>query len=125
MARRHLTALAGAGILFAGASAGLLGVNSSHAATASASRPHKTMKIVEVNNKYKFAKAKLTVTKGTKVTWTNKTDAPHTVTGTKGWTFETKTFDQGKSVSFTFKKAGTYHYMCAVHPYMTAEVIVK
>jgi plastocyanin len=124
MIRRHLTTLAGAGILILGAGAGLLGVHLGHAATVGASA-HKTMKIVEVNGQYKFAKKKLTVMKGTKVTWTNTTDAPHTVTGTKGWTFETKTFTQGHSVHFTFKKAGTYHYMCAVHPYMTAEIVVK
>lgn len=83
-----------------------------------------TVKIVDTGN-FAFSPAKLKVKVGTKVTWVNDTSAPHTVTGTGKWKFASKTFNQGEKVSYTFKKAGTYHYMCAIHPFMKAEVIVK
>src|SRR6478672_11565729 len=38
------------------------------------------VKISEQNDKYGFAPATLTVAKGTKVVWSNASDAPHTVT---------------------------------------------
>jgi plastocyanin len=95
-----------------------------HAAPAAA-HAHKTVAIKEVNGKYQFATKTLTVKIGTTVTWKNGTDAPHTVTGNGSWKFASKTFSQGQSVKFTFSKAGTYQYMCAIHPYMKAKVVVK
>ena len=69
----------------------------------------KTIKINEVNDKYQFAPKKATVKVGTKVTWKNTTDAPHTVTSdTKSWKYDKNVSADGGSVKFTFKKAGTY-----------------
>lgn len=90
-----------------------------------AAQAHKTVTIKESSGRYGFSPASLTIHVGTKVIWVNKSDAPHTVTGTTGWTFSSKTFSQGQRVSFVFKKAGTYHYMCTIHPYMKATIIVK
>jgi plastocyanin len=91
-----------------------------------ASKHHSvTVHIKEVSGKYAYRPITLKVARGTKVTWVNNSDAPHTVTGTHGWSYATKTFSQNQQVSTVFKKAGTYRYMCAVHPYMTAKVIVK
>src|SRR5438876_1170868 len=49
------------------------------AATA-ASTTAAQVKIVEQNGQYSFQPATLTIAKGTKITWTNASDAPHTVT---------------------------------------------
>jgi plastocyanin len=84
-----------------------------------------TVHIRESSGKYGFHPIKLTVAAGTKVVWTNNSDAPHTVTGTHGWKWASNTFSQNHSVSTVFNKAGTYRYMCAIHPYMTATVVVK
>lgn len=92
---------------------------------AAAARPTKTIHIKEVDDKYGFHPTKLTVAAGTKVTWVNNSDAPHTVTGKGGWKFSSKTFSQGQKLSKVFSKAGTYHYYCAVHPYMKATIVVK
>jgi plastocyanin len=119
-----IAALAVGGTLIGGAGTALTNIDRTHAAPAHAAIS-KTMKIVEQNNKYMFAKAKMTVKVGTKVTWLNATDAPHTVTGTGGWTFASKTFTQNAKVSHVFNKAGTYQYMCAIHPYMKATIVVK
>jgi plastocyanin len=73
---------------------------------------------------YKFSPATTTVKAGTKVTWVNDSQAEHTVTSNgKSWKFN-KTLNT-KSVSFTFKKAGTYLYHCQFHPGMVGKIIVK
>jgi plastocyanin len=75
---------------------------------------------------YAFSPKALTVTVGTTVTWTNMDSAPHTVTVSSGpEKFDSGTLQKGDSFSFTFTRPGTYSYYCAVHPDMTAKVVVK
>ena len=75
---------------------------------------------------YSFSPTVLTVPAGTTVTWTNFDDAPHTVTGTSGPVpLSSPQLTKGQSWSFTFTVPGTYGYYCAVHPTMTASVIVE
>jgi plastocyanin len=74
---------------------------------------------------YAFVPAALTVAVGTKVTWTNDDAAPHTVTIQSGpVSFSSPTLQKGDSYTYTFTTAGTYKYYCAVHPSMTASVVV-
>jgi hypothetical protein len=76
------------------------------------------------NNAY--SPASLEVSVGDTVTWTNMDTAPHTVTVTSGpEKFDSGNLQKGESFSFTFSKAGTYAYYCAVHPDMKAGVTVK
>ncbi|MCT9140945.1 cupredoxin domain-containing protein [Streptomyces violarus] len=74
----------------------------------------------------KFGDGKqLVVEVGQTVQWTNHDSVPHTVTTTKAPVkFDSGTLEQGDSWSYTFKKAGTYEYYCAVHPDMVASVKV-
>jgi plastocyanin len=68
----------------------------------------------------------LTVAPGTKVTWVNRDDVPHTVTSTaKPKRFDSGTLDTDQRFSHVFTGPGTYEYFCAVHPKMTASVLVK
>jgi plastocyanin len=68
----------------------------------------------------------VTVKVGTKVTWTNGDDVPHTVTSTtKPRLLESRTLDTNDTFGHVFKEPGTYKYFCAVHPKMTGTVIVK
>jgi len=60
---------------------------------------------------------------GTKVTWTNKDAATHTVSGDTG-TFDSKDLATGASFSFTFNQAGSFAYHCAIHPRMVATIVV-
>lgn len=80
---------------------------------------------VDIMN-YQFGDGKQLVVKvGETVRWTNHDSAPHTVTTTKGPTdFDSGTLKQGDSWSYTFTKAGTYEYYCAVHPDMVGSVKV-
>jgi plastocyanin len=68
----------------------------------------------------------VTVQVGGKVTWLNQDSAPHTATADDG-SFDTGTLEEGKLKSETFKQAGTYEYICQIHPDMhgTVEVVEK
>jgi plastocyanin len=68
----------------------------------------------------------VTVQVGGKVTWLNQDSAPHTATAEDG-SFDTGTLEEGKLKSETFKQAGTYEYICQIHPDMhgTVEVVEK
>jgi plastocyanin len=72
-----------------------------------------------------FAPAAVTVPAGSTVTWTNKEDAPHTITSRGGGGLRSKTLQKGGSYSVTFPTAGVYSYYCAVHPNMTGSVTVQ
>jgi len=73
---------------------------------------------------FNFVPAEITVPVGTTVTWTNHDDVPHTSTSSDQ-VWDSKTLDPDGSYSFTFDKPGTYSYFCAVHPFMTARVVVQ
>ncbi len=73
---------------------------------------------------FQFAPAVLTVPAGTTVTWTNRDEDTHTVTEATR-RFSSKVLDPGQAFSYTFTAPGTYSYHCAIHPHMTATVIVK
>jgi plastocyanin len=79
--------------------------------------------IVAIQN-FAFSPATITVKVGTKVTWTNKDSAAHTVTGDSNDGPASGTLAQGASYSFTFSKAGTFSYACSIHPNMKGTVVV-
>lgn len=80
---------------------------------------------VEISN-FAFKPAKITIKKGTTVTWTNKDSAMHDVTPTGGGAdFKaSELLAKGESYSFTFNTTGTYTYLCSPHPYMKGTVEV-
>ena len=68
----------------------------------------------------------LTVAPGTRVTWTNKDEEPHTIVGAGNDTpFKSEGLDTGDSFGFTFAKPGTYKYFCSIHPHMVGQIVVK
>jgi plastocyanin len=78
---------------------------------------------VTIDN-FTFNPATLTVPSGTTVTWTNQDDMVHTVTEANRL-FSSKGLETGDVYTHTFTTPGTYTYFCALHPRMTATVIVK
>jgi plastocyanin len=73
---------------------------------------------------FAFGPGSMSVAAGTTVTWTNEDSAPHTVTADDdSWTSET--LATGDSFTHTFDAAGTVAYHCALHPRMTASVVVE
>jgi amicyanin len=79
---------------------------------------------VKIDN-FSFTPTTLTVPSGTTVTWTNQDDVPHNVVSTEGKTLKSPVMDTDQKFSFTFTKAGTYSYFCAIHPKMTGKVVVQ
>jgi len=78
---------------------------------------------VTIDN-FSFTPQTLTVPVGTKVTWINKDDVPHTVTGDDKH-FVSRALDTDQQFSFTFTTSGTNNYYCSVHPMMTGRIIVR
>jgi plastocyanin len=68
----------------------------------------------------------VTVTVGTTVTWVNVGPTDHTTTayvdGDKFW--DSAIMVEGDVFSFTFEEPGSYDYLCALHPSMTAHLEV-
>jgi plastocyanin len=60
---------------------------------------------------------------GTRVTWTNGDNTPHTVTANDK-AFDSKNLEPGKSFGHTFERAGKFEYLCDIHPQMKATVEV-
>jgi plastocyanin len=73
---------------------------------------------------FAFDPASLTVTPGTKVTWSNDDSTSHTATADDG-SFDTGTIKQGSKVSATLRKPGTYSYVCQFHPFMKGTITVQ
>jgi len=73
---------------------------------------------------FQFKPETVTVPAGTTVTWTNRDDAPHTVRGENGSFAESPTLNQGGVFTHTFGTAGRFPYICGIHNYMRATVVV-
>jgi plastocyanin len=78
---------------------------------------------VDLPPSYRFSPKAVEIEAGTSVTWTNHDHFTHTVKVEDG---PDRRIDRGSSVTISFPKAGTYHYLCTLHPHdMKGEVIVK
>ena len=71
-----------------------------------------------------FKPAEVTVSPGTKITWINKDEAPHTATSVDK-KFNSGGLDTDDRFSFVFNDKGEYPYFCALHPHMKATITVK
>jgi plastocyanin len=79
---------------------------------------------VDIAN-FAFAPKDIQAKVGQKITFTNQDSAPHTATATEGAKFDSGQLDQGKSFSYTAKKAGTIQFVCSFHPNMTGTITVN
>jgi plastocyanin len=78
---------------------------------------------IEIEN-FVFKPAEITIAPGTKVTWINKDEAPHTATSTEQ-KFNSGGLDTDDKFSFVFNEKGDYPYFCSLHPHMKALIKVK
>ena len=72
---------------------------------------------------FAFKPGTIRIKVGTTVRWTNRDDAPHTVTASSG-SFTSKQLGKGGVYSRRFAGAGTFAYLCALHPGMKGRVVV-
>ena len=77
-----------------------------------------------VMKNFDFTPMAMTVNAGTTVTWRNMDEEPHTVVSADGL-FRSAALDTKESFAFTFTKAGTYKYVCSIHPKMVGTITVK
>jgi plastocyanin len=81
--------------------------------------------VVQIDN-FTYEPSELVVAAGTKVTWKNVDDVPHTATSRDDpQVFDSGPLDTDDTFSFTFSKPGTYAYYCKVHPHMRGVITVK
>ena len=76
-----------------------------------------------------YIPSKITVEKGSSVTWINEDSAFHSVTSGV-YDDPTGLFDSGymdpyQTFSYVFDTSGTYDYYCTLHPWMEGKVIVE
>ena len=101
-------------------SASMLFIAAASTATAADSPDHAQIVIKD----FMFAPMTSTIKTGTTVTWTNKDDEPHTVTGDTAL-FRSGALDTGEAYSFKFDHPGTYHFICSIHKYMVGTIVVQ
>ena len=73
---------------------------------------------------FAYVPSEVTVAPGTKVTWINKDEAPHTATSVDQ-KFNSGGLDTDDKYSFVFTEKGDYQYFCTLHPHMKAQIKVK
>lgn len=73
---------------------------------------------------FKFAPTPLTIGQGTEVTWTNHDDIPHSIV-LNALGVHSKAMDTDGKFAYRFDKTGTFFYVCGLHPFMQAKVVVK
>lgn len=74
---------------------------------------------------YAYSPNPLNIAAGDSVTWTNTDSVGHDITVTGGpASFQSPLLSKGQSWSYTFTTAGSYSYICSVHPDMKATVVV-
>jgi plastocyanin len=125
--RQHSVAVVAVGLLLAGCSA---------SRPSAGTRPGMPMTSISVTapaapvsgdqvtiDGFAFAPATLTVKAGSTVTWTNRDEEPHTVAASDG-AFHSPGMGTGATFTHTFPAAGTFDYVCSIHPMMHGAVVV-
>ncbi len=72
---------------------------------------------------FQFGPSSVTVHVGDTVTWSNSGPSAHTATASDH-SFDTGILQKGASGSHTFTQAGTFPYVCSIHPFMHGTIVV-
>ena len=108
-------------ILFASAVA--LGLTACSSASGESPESGAETAAVEIADS-QFQPQDIEVASGTSITWTNVDDVPHTVTFDDSPVVSSDELGDGDSFTATFDDPGTFSYVCALHPEMSATVTV-
>jgi plastocyanin len=111
--------------LLAAAAGACGGGGSSKVATPPDAKPDVIVRVVDdAKTTGAFSPKSQPVRAGGIVAWTNESGAVHNVTFAKSGPKSSSTFSKGQTFKATFPKAGTYPYVCTIHPAMKGEVVV-
>lgn len=91
------------------------------AGTATSAAPVAGTKVTITN--FAFTPATLKVKPGETVVWTNQDEEPHTVVAQDN-SVHSPGLDANGTYTFTFTNAGTFDYICSIHPFMHGTVVV-
>ena len=113
-----------AGATAVAVAAGLLGASAAlpaqhHAPNATAA----AVKRVTIRN-FRFVPARIVVARGTRVVWTNRDGADHTVVSSRGH-WSSRNLGTGARFSRTLRRRGRFPYICSIHPFMHGTVVVR
>jgi plastocyanin len=75
-------------------------------------------------SQFTFRPAVVSIAAGDTVTWVNDDAEEHTVTATDR-SYTSSGLEAAETFSHRFTAPGTYQYFCALHPHMTATVVVQ
>jgi plastocyanin len=73
---------------------------------------------------FTFSPTPLMVKAGTTVTWVNHDDIPHSIVCPM-LSVHSHPMDTEDTFAHKFEQAGTYEYMCGLHPHMRGQVVVS
>lgn len=76
-----------------------------------------------VVDNFTFSPTPLMVATGTTVTWVNHDDIPHSIV-CPDLKVKSHPLDTDDSFAYRFEQAGTYDYICGLHPHMHGQVVV-
>jgi plastocyanin len=86
---------------------------------------HRKVVRVTIRN-FAFSPARVVVSRGTRIVWTNADSDPHTVTSDKpSGRLSSAALDTGGRYAAVVTRAGTITYHCTIHPYMHGVVTVQ
>jgi plastocyanin len=112
----------GGGKSAAGNNMASMAMSARAAGKAAALSPPVATDAVDIKN-FAFSPATITVTAGSTVVWTNADSIQHDITF-DGGSISSSVLNHNDTFSHSFTTAGTYHYICSIHPFMHGTVIV-
>jgi plastocyanin len=77
-----------------------------------------------VIDNFTFTPTPLKVKVGASVTWVNHDDIPHSIV-CPDLKMKSHPLDTDDSFAYKFDQAGTYEYICGLHPHMHGQVVVE
>ena len=77
-----------------------------------------------VVDNFTFSPTPLAVKAGSMVMWVNHDDIPHSIV-CPTLQLKSHTLDTDETFDYTFEQAGTFEYMCGLHPHMRGQVTVR
>jgi plastocyanin len=83
-----------------------------------------SVSIKESDDRYAYTPKTVYVNVGDSVTWTNDSDATHTVDSDSGTELARDDLTEGQTFEHTFNATGTFAYHCDIHDYMKGTVVV-
>lgn len=82
----------------------------------------KTVGVTIIMQNNEFSPEELEVSIGTRVTWINRDNVKHRVSGAE---FKSGILNPGQTYSYRFNRLGIFEYSCEFEPGMTGRIIVK